>query len=132
MMATDGRELETISGRVQELRATLARHAETVSEVEHTQVAAREAIEQERRQLADELAAVRERRAAAASRVPRSLLARYDRIRARKGVPVLFPLRAGACSHCDTSVPLQRRNAMAAGSTVDVCEVCGVLLHAGE
>jgi predicted nucleic acid-binding Zn-ribbon protein len=132
MMATDGRELDTISGRVQELRATLARHAEAVSEVERTQVAAREAIARERQETEAELAAVRKRRGDVAAQVSRSLLGRYERIRARKGVPVLFPLRAGACSHCDTSVPLQRRNAMATGSTVDVCEVCGVLLHAGE
>jgi predicted nucleic acid-binding Zn-ribbon protein len=43
---------------------------------------------------------------------------------------VLYPLRGQACGRCDTAIPMQRRNAIAAGRAIDVCEACGVLLYA--
>ena len=41
-----------------------------------------------------------------------------------------FRLRGPSCGHCDTSVPMQRRNLMAARGTIEVCETCGVLMYA--
>ena len=42
----------------------------------------------------------------------------------------LYALRGAACGRCNTAIPLQRRNVMAAGRSVEVCEGCGVLLYA--
>ena len=44
----------------------------------------------------------------------------------------LFALRGPSCGHCDTAIPLQRRNIMAGTGQIEVCEACGVLLYAGE
>ena len=46
--------------------------------------------------------------------VPRALLSTYDRIRSRKRVHAVFPLRGNSCGNCDTMIPLQRRSIMTA------------------
>ena len=67
-----------------------------------------------------------------AKAVPRPLLQRYDRIRSKKRVHAVFPLRGASCSNCDTMIPLQRRTAMAMAGATEVCEGCGVLLYAAD
>ena len=42
----------------------------------------------------------------------------------------LYALDNGACSCCDTAVPVQRRSMMATTGIIEVCEACGVLLYA--
>ena len=76
------------------------------------------------------LAEARAKRNQTATRVSKSLLAKYDRIRTRRGEPALYPLRGPSCGHCDTAIPLQRRNLMAGTGQIEVCEACGVLLYA--
>jgi predicted nucleic acid-binding Zn-ribbon protein len=61
--------------------------------------------------------------------VPRSILSKYERIRGREKSFALYQLRGAACGRCNTAIPLQRRNVMAAGRTIEVCEGCGVLLY---
>ena len=60
----------------------------------------------------------------------RDLLAKYERIRGRKGQQAVYPLRGPSCGHCDTAIPLQRRNQMVNSGNIEVCEACGVLLYA--
>jgi predicted nucleic acid-binding Zn-ribbon protein len=79
------------------------------------------------------VAALREargRREGSAARVSRGILSKYERIRGRAHEPSLYPLRGAACGRCNTAIPLQRRNAIAAGRSIEVCEGCGVLLYA--
>ena len=64
-----------------------------------------------------------------AEQVPAALRSRYDRIRNKKRVHVLVPLNALACGACDTAIPMQRRHAMMSGTTIELCEVCGVLMY---
>ena len=45
---------------------------------------------------------------------------------------VLVPLRQDACGHCHTAVPLQRRQIILQGQTLESCEGCGVLLYVEE
>ncbi len=54
----------------------------------------------------------------------KSILAKYDRIRGRKGERAIFSLRGPSCGHCDTAIPLQRRNQMAGTGPIEVCEAC--------
>jgi predicted nucleic acid-binding Zn-ribbon protein len=130
ILAEEENALQAIGRRLVELRAVaetqervlleLAAHQET----EHAVIAAaRSGVE-------DELAARRAARAGSASRVERILLQKYDRIRTARHDGAIFPLRGPSCGHCDTSVPLQRRNIMSARGSIEVCESCGVLLYA--
>ena len=50
--------------------------------------------------------------------------------RGRKGERAIFALRGPSCGHCDTAIPLQRRNQMIGTGLIEVCEACGVLLYA--
>ena len=73
-----------------------------------------------------------EARAAAAKTVRAPMLARYERIRRGRTPVVLFPLRQDACAHCNTAVPLQRRQFILQGQSIEPCEGCGVLLYVEE
>jgi predicted nucleic acid-binding Zn-ribbon protein len=82
-----------------------------------------------RAELEGEMEAARRKREASAARVPRNILSKYERIRGREKSFALYQLRGAACGRCNTAIPLQRRNVMAAGRTIEVCEGCGVLLY---
>jgi hypothetical protein len=78
------------------------------------------------------LADARAKRAQTASHVPKTILTKYDRIRGRRGEQAIFALRGPSCGHCDTAIPLQRRNQMIGTGQIEVCEACGVLLYATQ
>jgi predicted nucleic acid-binding Zn-ribbon protein len=93
---------------------------------ERAQVAARRvALEAERE------AALREREATAAL-IDKPLRTRYDRLRRARSSDVVVPLVGGACGGCHTSVPLNRRSQIRAGSVIDGCEACGAILYPSE
>jgi predicted nucleic acid-binding Zn-ribbon protein len=129
-LAQDESDLQSIAARLNELRELAQLHEMELGDIERAQEAARAAIADEQRAAEDELRQARAKRTSAASLVSRSLLAKYERIRSRDGAGALFPLRGSACGRCNTAVPLQRRNAIASGRVIEVCEGCGVLLYA--
>ncbi len=86
----------------------------------------------DQKDLEDKLADARRLRADKAKHVPRSLLSRYDRVRSRKRIRAVFPLRGHSCGNCDTMIPLQRRSIMAGTGATEVCEECGVMLYSAD
>jgi predicted nucleic acid-binding Zn-ribbon protein len=83
---------------------------------------ARQALERER----EVNRAVREETAAT---VERGLRARYDRLWSSRSAVVVVPLRGDACGACFTSVPRNRRSQIRAGTHIEGCEACGVILY---
>ncbi|HTL04420.1 MAG TPA: C4-type zinc ribbon domain-containing protein [Gemmatimonadales bacterium] len=90
----------------------------------------------ERARLAEQLDALRlEREAALAAReesaalVERTLRARYDRLWSSRFAVVVVALRGDACGACFTSIPRNRRSQIRAGTHIDTCEACGVILY---
>jgi predicted nucleic acid-binding Zn-ribbon protein len=75
--------------------------------------------------------ALREREACAAL-IDKPLRTRYDRLRRARSSDVVVPLVGGACGGCHTSVPLNRRSQIKAGSVIDGCEACGAILYPSE
>jgi predicted nucleic acid-binding Zn-ribbon protein len=128
IIAEDESELQTISRRLTELRASVESHEAAVRDVEAEQVTAREEIEQERGEITTSLDAARRARNEKTAGVPRPLLGKYDRIRTRRP-KALYAMRGDSCGNCDTAIPMQRRNLMAVNGAIDVCEACGVLLY---
>jgi predicted nucleic acid-binding Zn-ribbon protein len=126
------RELVGITQRITELRALIEDREARMKELEQQRDAAKEAIAGERTKLESELGTIRTRRNEKAGKVGRSLISMYDRIRSKKRVHALFPLRGNSCSNCDTAIPMQRRAQMTSTGKPEVCEGCGVLLYAGE
>ncbi|MDF2773434.1 MAG: hypothetical protein K0S86_2931 [Geminicoccaceae bacterium] len=123
-------ELQALARRISDGHKAVAAHREALAAQDQEQAAERDAITAERAALEGALAEARAKRNQTATRVSKSLLAKYDRIRTRRGEPALYPLRGPSCGHCDTAIPLQRRNLMAGTGQIEVCEACGVLLYA--
>lgn len=128
MIAEDESELTTISRRIAELQNNVKSAEAVLADVEAEQETARSEIVGEREKIDAELSAARAVRAKKSKKVNKSLLFKYDRIRTRRA-NALYPLNGQACGHCDTSIPLQRRNVMAGDGAIEVCEACGVLLY---
>ena len=130
MLADEESELQGMNRRLTELREAVRTQEEALGTLESEQEASRGKINEEREQIQRELAEASAKRRTAADRVPRPLLAKYDRIRARRRDTAVFPLRGPSCANCDTAIPLQRRSTMAKSGSIEVCEACGVLLYA--
>ena len=125
-------ELQGLVRRVADGHRTIEQQEQALGVLEAGQADERAAIERERAELEAQLGEARAKREQTARRVPRPLLARYDRIRQRRQDHAVFPLRGPSCANCDTAIPLQRRNVMLGSGGIEVCEACGVLLYATE
>ena len=132
MVEESERDADQIQGRVNELRHQVADLEKELAELGHRQTEARESLEADRASIERELADARAKRDAAAKAVPRGMLSTYDRVRRRRNAETVFPLRGPSCGACDTAIPTQRRAAMAATGSLEMCEGCGALLYAGE
>jgi predicted nucleic acid-binding Zn-ribbon protein len=122
-------DLQSLNGRIADLKRAEEATLAELGEVDERQSAERADIARQRAELEGEKEAARRKRDASAARVPRSILSKYERIRGREKSFALYQLRGAACGRCNTAIPLQRRNVMAAGRTIEVCEGCGVLLY---
>ena len=71
-------------------------------------------------------------REASAEQIDKPLRTRYDRLRRSRARDVVVPLVGGTCGACHTSVPLNRRSQIKAGSVIDGCEACGAILYPPE
>jgi len=132
IIGDEEREMIAITQRTTEIKALIEDRTSRMMELEQQRDAAKEAISGERTKLETELAEIRARRIKRAGSVARPLISIYDRIRSKKRIHALFPLRGTSCSNCDTNVPMQRRSQMVATGKPEVCEGCGALLYAGE
>lgn len=132
MIDEDERELSQIGLRLAEANRSVDERQRTANELESAQVAARESLAADQKNIEEQLAVTRAGRDVKANKVPRNLLLRYDRIRSRKRVHAVFPLRNNSCGSCDTMLPLQRRSVMMNTGSTEVCEGCGVMLYAAE
>jgi len=132
MIDEDERELSQIGQRAADANRLVDERQRVASELETAQVKARDSLAADQSDIEAKLTDARKDREAKAARVPRSLLSRYDRIRSRRRVHAVFPLRNNSCGQCDTMLPLQRRSQMLNTGATEVCEGCGVMLYASE
>jgi uncharacterized protein len=132
MIDEDERELAAIGLRLTEARRLADERARVADDLELAQSEARESLGADQEALKRQIAEARKTREQKAKSVPRNLLSRYDRIRSRKRVHAVFPLRTHSCGHCDTMIPLQRRSQMAGTGATEICEGCGVMLYATD
>ena len=123
-------ELHSLSLRVHDVHHAIDGQQKALDELDARQKEQRAAHAAERAEIQAELAKARSIRDERAAHVPKNILLKYERILSRNTSNVLYPLRGQACGRCDTAIPMQRRNAIAAGRAIDVCEACGVLLYA--
>ena len=132
MIDEDERELSQIGQQAADANRLVDERQRVASELETAQVKARDSLAADQSDIEAKLTDARKDREAKAAHVPRSLLSRYDRIRSRRRVHAVFPLRNNSCGQCDTMLPLQRRSQMLNTGATEVCEGCGVMLYASE
>jgi uncharacterized protein len=130
ILAEEESELATLSRRITELTAVRDGQETALHDMDTRHAADRATIDAQRAEIQAALTDARAARTDKASGVDRPLLAKYDRIRGARKQGAIFSLRGPSCGNCDTSVPMQRRNLMAARGNIEVCETCGVLLYA--
>jgi predicted nucleic acid-binding Zn-ribbon protein len=132
MLAEEESELRALVSRISDARSAIRMHEQALADLEASQAAERQVLDEERGAIEEELAAAREARAKTAAGVPSVYLAKYERIRSRRSAQAVFQLADGACACCDTAIPVQRRIVMSNSGSIEVCETCGVLLYAME
>jgi predicted nucleic acid-binding Zn-ribbon protein len=132
MIDEDERELSAIGQRLMEANRLVTDRERVATDLETAQTRARESLSADQQELEQRLADARRVREEKARQVPRALLSRYDRIRSRKRVHAVFPLRGHSCGNCDTLIPLQRRSIMVGTGATEICEGCGVMLYAAD
>jgi predicted nucleic acid-binding Zn-ribbon protein len=120
------------SDAVTQAQFKAAEEERNVGTVADGQAAERERLADRRRELEAELAQARQDREDCAARLDRPLRIRYDRLRKARSGDVIVPLLGGSCGACHTSIPLNRRSQIRAGTVVDNCEVCGAILYPPE
>jgi predicted nucleic acid-binding Zn-ribbon protein len=130
VLADEESDLAAVTRRMAELRAAVETSRAAVTAIEADQADARSAIEAERKVIDKEMDGAMAERRTRASAVSKPILVKYDRIRVKKRPRAVFPLNVGACSACDTAIPVQRRYTMQNTGAIELCEACGVLLYA--
>ena len=113
-----------------ELRATQV-EAE-VGQVKEGQSEMRTSLAARRSEIEHERGIAQAARDASAKVVDKALRVRYERLRTPKRARVLVSLNGATCSACNTAIPMSRRAAIKAGSVIDACENCGVILYWSE
>jgi len=109
-----------------------AEEERNVAVVGEGQVPERDRLAARRAELEAELAAAQQEREGSAAQLERSLRVKYDRLRKARSGNVIVPLLGGSCGSCHTSIPLNRRSQIRAGTLLDTCEVCGAILYPPE
>ena len=132
MIDEDERELAAIGQRLADANRIVDERTRTAQELEQAQSAAHASLAADQAEIERQLAEARRQREERAKSVPRALLTRYERIRSRKRVHAVFPLRGHSCGNCDTMIPLQRRSVMSGTGATEICEGCGVMLYATD
>jgi predicted nucleic acid-binding Zn-ribbon protein len=128
IVAGEESDLLSLSRRLEEMRVGLNNAKGELAALEAEQATARGEVGAQRAALEAELAEASAKRAETAKGVEASLRTRYDRTRNRKRVHVVVALSGLSCGACDTAIPMQRRHAMLSTGSIELCEVCGVLM----
>ena len=102
---------------------------ERLAALEGDQTGERARLAEAQRALEAERELARLVREETAATVERGLRMQYDRLFASRSAVVVVPLRGDACGACFTSVPRNRRSQIRAGTHIEGCEACGVILY---
>jgi predicted nucleic acid-binding Zn-ribbon protein len=105
--------------------------AARLAELQQSQVDVRAALDLRRAAAENRRNSALAARDEVATQVNRALRNRYERLRNVRA-RVVVALDGAACGACYTTVPLNRRSQIRAGTLIDACESCGVILYADD
>jgi predicted nucleic acid-binding Zn-ribbon protein len=130
VLAQEESDLHSLGSRIMDLRQAAGLQELEIAEIATKQKEERERIAAARAEVERELKGGIAKRTETSKGVSKGLLTKYERLRERGQSDPLYALRGQACGRCNTAIPLQRRNGIAGGKAVEICEGCGVLLYA--
>jgi predicted nucleic acid-binding Zn-ribbon protein len=113
----------------QQQEAALQEAESRLVAMEQDQSGERARLEGTAREIEAERDVARAARRESAATVERNLLMRYDRLWNSRATTVVVPLQGDACGACHTAVPRNRRSQIRAGTHIEGCEACGVILY---
>jgi predicted nucleic acid-binding Zn-ribbon protein len=113
----------------QQQDAAVLEAQQRLTALESDQSGERARLDEARQALDAERDSARRDRESSASTVERTLRMRYDRLWTSRTTTVVVPLRGDACGACFTAVPRNRRSQIRAGTHIEGCEACGVILY---
>ena len=113
----------------QQLEAAVKEVEERLTAMETDQGGERSRLQEALAGAGAECEVARQIRAESAASVEKSLRMRYDRLWFSRTTTVVVPLRGEACGACYTAVPRNRRSQIRAGTHIEGCEGCGVILY---
>ena len=113
----------------QQQEAALQEAESRLVAMEQDQSGERARLEATAREIEAERDMARTARQESAATVERNLLIRYDRLWNSRATTVVVPLQGDACGACHTAVPRNRRSQIRAGTHIEGCEACGVILY---
>ena len=116
----------------QQQEAAVAEAEQRLQGLETDQGGERGRLDEAMKEVEADRAEARKSREASAAAVERTLRMRYDRLWTSRTTTVVVPLRGDACGACHTSVPRNRRSQIRAGTHIDACEGCGVILYPAD
>ena len=116
----------------QQQEAAVAEAEQRLAGLEGDQTGERSQLAETRRSLEKARASASDVRSASAAGVEKSLLVRYDRLWSSRSTTVVVALRGDACGACFTAVPRNRRSQIRAGTHIEACEGCGVILYPAD
>jgi predicted nucleic acid-binding Zn-ribbon protein len=132
VVAKEENDWDRSADAVTQAQFKAAEEERNLAAVAEGQTPERDRLAARRTELEAELAAAQREREGSASQLERPLRVRYDRLRKARSGDVIVPLLGGSCGACHTSIPLNRRSQIRAGSVLDGCEVCGAILYPPE
>lgn len=113
---------------LEEQRGTLSERERRLAEMRERLAGVQERHQAQSARLRGEIAELEGQRAAAAARVERQLLKRYEQIRARQGNLGLVRVTATTCPGCRIALPSDTIKALHRGTRGLTCDNCGRLL----
>jgi predicted nucleic acid-binding Zn-ribbon protein len=132
VMAKEENEWVRSAETVSQLELKAKNEERNFQAVEAAQAAERAEVAERRAKLEAERDDALRVREASAGLIEKPLRLRYDRLRKTRLGDVVVPLINGACGGCHTTVPLNRRSQIKAGTLLDACEACGAILYPPE
>lgn len=86
-------------------------------------------LEKELLGLDDRILQLQDEKNSRKKRVPKFMLAKYEKLRQVRGGAVIVPVENGTCGGCHVALPIQVINDLKTNESFAVCENCGRLLY---
>ncbi len=112
-----------------DLEKAAPEHEEQLKRIEDNDTRQLEILQEKIDTIGETVSGKEAEREAITSRIPRSTLSMYERVRRGKGSTVVVTVRKGSCSACHNALPPQKVQEIRRADRIHTCDACGRLLY---